>query len=339
MDEYQQLGIPADLLTEGVAALRADGVLEAQNDRMRAFLRRADGAMAGTLLDLGLRAEEVAQMHAGSALEVDRMGWRYRVRLARHGEQTWLFAETLVADEAAVQLRLATARCRTLGGLAAAVMHDLANLLAAGMGIGEVLRVEGPRPEDLAQLDDLMASARQGITLGRGLARMLTSGPRTRRPIRVADLVDEVAAVLGKHCSRRGVELTIAGPTSDVTIRFEPEVATQILLHAVLFGLDHKAHALGVRAETATFPMTGGRSRAVASVIVAMHGLSADIAARVQAIWDGAEGSLHAVRLLGENASGLMLARLLMAAGGGELTWRQQHGVAEFVFCWPSLPR
>jgi hypothetical protein len=333
-------GVPADLLSEGVATVDAEGGLTPCNEAMRKLLRSVarDGRTVLALADLPLPSAAHSQLAAGLATELRFVDERHEVRLVRRGEQAWLLSRDLSAAAMLLTTRQASARARMLGDLAATVMHDLANLLAAGMGVAEVLRPHVKLAEDLTSLEDLLTSARQGVTLGRGLARMLARGPRAATVRSLADVIEEVVAVLGKHCRRRDVELT-KGAIGDASVRLESEEVMDVLVHAVLFGLDHSARAIHVGSSAASRVVAGGRTREVGCVVVVLHGLPRETCLAACDIVAGAVGALPIAHRLGEHAVGLLQAAMTLAAGGGEFSARENGGDLQLDFAWPIVRR
>lgn len=332
MSDAANDGFPFELVSDALASVGADGSLLPRNGAMRRLL----GALpAGArLADLPLGAVESERLRAGDVVAVSLAGREVELRLAP-GTPPWLLAVDRTTADELLSARLAAARVRALGGIAVALVHDLSNLLGAGLGLTELVRASLHDPADLATVDEIERCSRQGATLGRTLARLLGKGPRLRQVTPLGDLVADALAVVGKNAQHRGVELEVApAPVPSPRVRVVAEEALQALLHGLLLVLDGAAR-VSVTVATGVRSIAGGRPRRAAFVrIDATPCPTIGVAAEVAR---GGPGALLRAGALGPAGAGLLHATLSLAGCGGELAVAQNGAGGSLEFAWPCV--
>jgi hypothetical protein len=257
--------IPADLLGDAVAAVAADEVLVPGNAVMRRLLGDAGlgGRASVTLSDLPLPPAVVQALRAGDAVVAVAGTTPWSLRLVAHAGERWLLGRELGDHERAVAAEAAAARLRLLAGLAATVVHDLGNQLASALGLAEIVQPHLTDPVERRGAEDFSQGVRAAATLGKGLARLLATGPRRRAPVVVDDLVAETLAVVAKALQRSGVALVHerAATSARTTVHAVAAELGEAVLQIVLAVAATSTRQLTVRVAPATATIADGRER------------------------------------------------------------------------------
>ncbi len=325
-----------DLLADGLASLDARDRLASPNRAMRELLAAA--AAAGVhapdgvdLAALGVDEPARAALTAGRPATLAFGGRVWQLRMAELGGGRWLVASEVTWRDTALSTVLAHQRARRLGGMAAAIVHDLSNLLGAGLGLAGMLRPLARDPADAELIAELEAGTRQGALLARGIARLLSQpGPLQR--LDVAPLVAGLMAVVGKTAAIAKVELTsTVAPGAPALFAAEAE-ALQALLDGVLFLLDRGARRLVVAAAECADAVRGRPAVAITLTAQTVAAGTASAARRVVEVDDG--WTLRDVRLATGDA--LFTAAVALRRGGGALSVAGDDGELRLVYAWPA---
>ena len=337
---------PVANVSEALATIAPDGGLTARNFAMSTLLQQlgSSGTAARSLAEFPLRPEDRARLIAGERVCLDVDALRFDLWIAKCTTTVWLLASEPVTMSSRMGLELAIARSRTLGSLAGAIVHDLANLLGSGLGLAEALRPGLTDPGELQTLDELVQGTRQGAMLGRVLARLLGRAPRQRAVVGLHDLVLEVMALVGKHSVHRGLDLRVQPTGRPAAVRVVAEDALQALLHGFLFCLagsvvDSAVRSLVVEVGTDQSPIAGGRPRDLAFARFTVAPFDAIAARGAGDLLERGDTMLRTANRLGESGRNLLHAALVMAGSGGELKGRAADGSFVLEFRWPRVQR
>lgn len=325
-------GLPVEALSDAI--VRVDGeLLHACNARARQLLGGDDARR----VDLPLLPEAWTRLAAGEAVAMATDEGVVDVRqCGGEGGTTWMLLGPPQWSEMAAAERLRTARARLLGGLAGSIVHDLGNLLLAGVGLAEVIRPSLQAAEDVAAVNELVEGARRGSVLLRSVASMLARSPRRLRVVPLAGIVADAITVIGKSATRRNVHLH-SGVAGSVAVRVQPEDVLQAIVQGAVFLLENGARELTIECRDEARAVAGGRERAAGIVVLRGHGLPQ--AARVRAVAAGhhAPGLLRAMATPGPEISMLVQAAAGVFAVGGDVATQDLGDALEFVYAFPAV--
>ncbi|MEO6593704.1 MAG: hypothetical protein ABIP94_03005 [Planctomycetota bacterium] len=255
-------GFPIEMLEDAVAAIGAHGVLSPRNDTMRALLA-AVGGDAGpcrSLSALRLFGDAEERLAAGEPVLLSVLGKYYELRRAAAARGTWLLARDVTHRERAAAALLELARGRSLAAAASAIVHDLTNLLGAGLGLASALRQSQRTATDQRILDDLQRGTQHAATLSRALVHQLEQEV-PRAVVAASSVVDEAIAVIGKSAIRNGVALTVHQAPDLPSIRVVANEAVQTLREALMFLLESKSKGVSVDVAAVHMAVAGTRVR------------------------------------------------------------------------------
>lgn len=332
-DDASREDFPLGMLSEGVAVVGDDGALTPRNDRMRNLL----GALqAQNLSDLPLGNPVMADLAGGEAVVMATPEGPCECRVVTAGGQRWLLALGSSALQRAMGIELAAKRLRVLGRLAGTIVHDLANLLLAGVGVAETLRPHVRDEVEAQALDEMQKGVRQGTVLGRVLATMLAAEARDWRVLELSKIVEDVAAIGRKNAMRRGIELE-SSQDGDASIRVATAETVQAVMHALLFCGSSGAIAIGVHGSVGVATIADGRERSIARIRIIGSSVTPAACAQAVATLGRGVGMLRAFEMTATDSSGLAHAALAMARCGGEITTAVEDGKLTFEFVWPTV--
>lgn len=330
---------PVEGVSEALATLEEDGLITAQNERMRGLLVAAavDGRPARSWRELGFDAAVQARLQAGEVVAHRVAGTDYAWRWVGCGATVWLLATPCsAAPDCGVDHH--AERVRSLGRLAGSIVHDLANLLGAGLGLAETLRPRITDPLELQLVDELTRGTRHAASLGRALARLLRTGPRSRTGQPLRQLVEEVLAVVGKYGSQRGVSVHLAAAPDSPWVRVVAEAAAQALLQGLIYCIEESGGAIQVEIDELAAATGAGQPRTMARVRLISPAMSTEAATVARRVVSGQPGGLGAASDRGDPAIGLLQAVLAVVTSGGRLAVGEGDPFT-LEFCWPRMLR
>ncbi len=152
-------------------------------------------------------------------------------------------------ERARIEHQLAQSqKMETLGNLAGGIAHDFNNLLAAILGYAEI--ATGLLPENhpaLAKLANVRSAGQRAAELVRRILAFSRAGEQPRRPVRVAQVVEETLPLLRASLPSTIQIRSRVAPDADHTVLGDHTQLQQVLLNLCT----NSAHAVGDR--------TGGR--------------------------------------------------------------------------------
>jgi len=335
MDLAVATGIPLEALSDALAVVDEQGRIWPRNEKMRALLHSLENG-SPRLADLPIGFDVLDRLAAGEVVEVEFGGELRELQCCHAADTRWLVARDHGGARAAAA-QLAGARARMVGALAGTIVHDLANLLGAGIGLAELLRPLVREPADVKCLDDLARGARHGAVLGRAVARLLADAPRARTVIHPGILIDEVVLLLGKSAQRRGAALTACRERAPAAIRVASAIALQALLAGCQFCIDRGATAITIEADAVRQPIAGGRERSTVRIRVVGAPLGPDTVRDAVQLLAAQSGLFTAADRLGETGPGLLQAKAAMACAGGELLGSAMAAGILLDYVWPAV--
>lgn len=330
---------PVEGVSDALATLGDDGAITPQNERMRCLLATAaaDGGPARSWHELGFATAAQARLRAGDVVAHRVAGDDYEWRQVGCGATVWLLASRLTAvphggaDHHAV-------RVRALGRFAGSIVHDLANLLGAGLGLAETLRPRITDPLELQLVDELARGTRHAASLGRALARLLRAGPRSSSEQSLQSLVEEVLAVVGKYGSQRGISVHLAAGPGSPRVRVVAEDACQALLQGLMFCIEESTGTIQVEIDELPAVSGTGLPRAMARVRLIARGMGDEAATVARRVVNEQPGGLGAASGRGDPAIGLVQAALAVITSGGLIVVGQSDPFT-LEFRWPRVLR
>jgi hypothetical protein len=334
MDLDPAAGLPCEALSDALGTVDRAGSIAPRNEKMRSLLRALGAASLG---ELPIAPGDAERLAAGEVVVAELGGVLHELRCCTANSVTWFVAQDLGWPHRTAMARLALARARTVGGLAGAIVHDLSNLLGAGIGLADVLRPFVRDAGDERSLDELMLGARQGALLGRTVSRLLGTGPRERTVVPVAALLDEVLALFDREARRRGIGVDVRRDSAPAAVRVRHDEASQALLAGLSLCVGRGATSIAVECGAARHALGGGRERGTAHIRLVGVPLPADTVREVLHLVQPRPGLLGALARLGDAGPGLLQAVLAMACSGGELLVREAGAGIELDYVWPAV--
>ncbi|MFO1076716.1 MAG: hypothetical protein U1E73_03210 [Planctomycetota bacterium] len=324
--------LPVEELSDAIAQLGRDGVLSACNARCRRLFGGDRVALADLLPDAAVRQ----RLDAGDRLPLATEDGVVEMRIVSAGARRFWLASPPSWPEAAAAERLRSARAAVLGRLSGGIVHDLGNLLLAGVGLAETLRPLVQDPADLEVLEQLSLGARRGSVLGRTLAQLLARSPRRLQPASLAALFEDAVAVIGKSALRRGVKLTKDAGGS-ARVRVVAEEVVQAIVQGAVFCMESGVTALALSTGVEVAAVGGGRDRRAGFVLLRAEGLQQDARERAVAAFAFGPGVLRMLTGVGADAGVLLQTAMAVHCVGGEVRAGVAGGVLELRYVWPAL--
>ncbi len=210
-------------------------------------------------------------------IEAPKAGARELVELSQSVE---VMATRLIADEEGLRRKVEelteaqaqivrSERMASVGRLAAGMAHEIGNPITAILGIQDLMLAGDVSTDETA---DYLARMHKETERVHGILRDLldfarpespdSSGAITQGPARVADVMNDVAALLKPQKSLREVTVTVDG--GDAVARIAPERLTQVLLNLALNAGD----AMGDKGDKRTLAMRARKTGATVRIEV-----------------------------------------------------------------------
>jgi len=325
--------LPLDCLSDAIASIGQDDRLTPCNAPMRQLLEELSVA---TLADLPLGAEVAEQLEAGHLVAMATGEGPCECRLVSERGRRWLLVARLPDRQRALCAELAASRLRSLGGLANAIVHELANQMLAGLGMAETLRPHIRDAADAETLDVLQHGIRRGTVLSRALATQLGRKPATWQVMPVSKIIDDVVAIGHKHAVRCGIEIE-SRIDSDASVRLDAAEGVHGVMQVLLFCVSRSVSKISVVCSVGPASIAGGRDREVARIKITGSPVSAEVSEFVVSVLTDNEGVLRAFGDSQSEDSGLVQAAIAAARAGGQLTVTAVDEGVAFDFVWPSV--
>lgn len=306
---------PLDALHDALGTLSAAGGIEPRNDAMRALLAGLSAPhLAALLPDAAVRA---ALLRGEDCLIENERGDSI-CRVANG----WL----IIAHRAhASSLVLAHARARALAKVAGSLVHDLANLMGAAIGVADALSGDATSAEDRQLLADLVDGVRRGSQLANTLERQLRAPAHRVMRANAAEVIDGLRSVISKVMQHRkmGLDMEVGEDLPD--LRMDGLELTQVLLHAVFLGIALQASGLQLRVQRIDRDAESGSRAAVAFTMLAQQcAAGAQTVAATAHAASLADGALAAAAELPAEVRDVMTAvPTLLCRGGSVLALAQ----------------
>ena len=339
MDPAVAPGFPFEALSDALGTVDAAGRITPCNEKMRVLLRSiaASARPSQRLDELPIDLVLADRLAAGEPVAMEIGGILHEMRCCTSDGTRWLVASDRGWPERTAVARLAAARARTVGGLAGTIVHDLANLLGAGIGIADILRPLVRDPLDAQSLDELTRGARQGAVLGRTVSRLLTTSPRERAIVPVGQLIEEVTALVAKNAQRRGIGIAVRHDCTPAAIRVVPEEAMQAVLAGLLFCIERGATSIVVEGGEVRHAVAGARERSTARIRLVGTPLHGEVVREAVQLAQRQPGLLGTLDRLGEAGPSLLHAIAAMACAGGDLLAKETPSGLALDYVWPAL--
>lgn len=356
-------GLPPEVLAgllgqagDALGVVTRDGTLRPANAAAQRFLERMSACAAAPvrgLLDLPLEEDDRDAIRAflgdgEPALDaVFRIApggaeqyWRIVLRWSEPagGFVAALRDETVLRDAMARVLRLE--RLRQAGALAAGLLHDLNNLLAAALGFADHMAEQTQDPEQRAFLETFLRDSKAGAQLLQRVHGMLRPGrPRWER-VAVHETVELAVRMARKAAALGGVTVVAELPPESPWVRGTREDLAQSVLHLILLGRMACSPGSTVRVEVARESralVAGARARPWAVVRV-IHPGPDTLGRQVAAVLaDPEAGILEVLQRLTGDVTGFLWSFLSVLWLGGRVLNEPPRAGASVWSLW--LPR
>jgi signal transduction histidine kinase len=210
---------------------------------------------------------------------------------------------------------------RTLGQLGAGMAHQLRNAATGGRMAIELHQ----RQCAAAGGEDLEVALRQLRLMESYLQRFLTlSRPKSQvhEIVPLADLVDDVCALVRPACLHAGIDLTALKPAEPLCVQGDAEELRQLAVNLVLNAVD----------------ATSGHERSPARIVVALEPIDAGRCALCVCDTGPGPSAEVSARLFEPFVTGkpegtglgLFVARQIAEDHGGSIRWQRSEGMTEF---------
>jgi FixJ family two-component response regulator/signal transduction histidine kinase len=243
-------------------------------------------------------------------------------------------AAELREQDAQAQAAHAT-RVSTLGVIAASLVHELTQPLAASLAnaesIADLLARQSPDLDELrATAADIVVDDRRVVELIGRLRRFLRRGEVERSEFDLLEVIDEVLRLVAGEAANKGIEISLDFPATLPKLQGDRVQLQQVLLNLVLNGMDAVAASRPGSRHVTVRARPSGMGMCV-DVADSGHGIDEATLARVfQPFFTTKRGGM---------GLGLAISRTIVAAHGGTLTARSAPGSGTtFRFELPLLP-
>lgn len=316
--------IASELVAGNIVSFRrlADLPAAAEQD-VRAL--RAIGIEAALIAPLRLREAVIGAISLDSSRQVPAWPDALVPRIKLLGE---VFAALQARDESERREREAeaqaahAARIGTMGVVAASLVHELTQPLAASLANAETAAelLADPEPdlgELRATMDDIVADDRRVVDLIAQLRRFLRRGTSVHARLNLRELVDDVLRFVRGEAARRKIEVVVACDAALPVFVGDRVQLQQVLLNLVLNAFD----AVTDSAPDSRRVTIIGRAEAeivILEVADEGHGMDEATVARVfQPFFTTKPGGM---------GLGLSISRTIVASQGGALSVRSAPG-------------
>jgi signal transduction histidine kinase len=223
---------------------------------------------------------------------------------------------------------------RTLGQLGAGIAHQMRNAAAGGRMAVELHQRECPAGPDN---ESLSIALRQFRLMEAHLQRFLTLGrgePGRRETVALVPIVEEALDLVRSACRHAGIELSVRASDDKLRISGDAESLHQLVVNLVLNAVEAAAPP-GSQPPSAAQPpqiridLGRGPGQALLQVKDSGPGPAAHVQERLfePFVTEKADGT----------GLGLFVARQIVEAHGGTLTWCRQDGMTCFTAAFPLL--
>lgn len=323
--------VPASCTRDAVAAVAADGALQACNASMEQWVEQHAGALG----DLPLAAADRGDLEAGDVVLFHAEDAVWELTLRGVDGRRWLTARDVTDREQRQAAVFAAMRSRALGELAASLAHDLNNQFHASLALAGELSFLATDPDDIESIRDLERGTKIGATALGALSRMLSRMPARRERVAVKEVLEEALAIVRKAYQQAGVELSVEIPDALPAVRL-----VQVdVVHSLCAVLDT---VLGMkpasaRLDVARRAQASAEARARDYVVARFEflGLSGEDAETLAASVVMQEGSLRRFVAHRGLLQGVLSAAFLQRRLGGDLESEADGGRLVVAFSWP----
>jgi hypothetical protein len=298
--------LPLDALSDAIGELLPDGAILPRNEAMRGLLAQVGESRLAVLLPEASLRESLL---SGDPVTVELDTATVELRCA----DGWLVGVSIAR---AVRGELAYRRALALAGAAGSIAHDLANLFGAAFGIADTLGDAVQTESDRRLLEGLAEGVRRGSQLTTAIERQLRAPSRRRAVAEVGEVVESVAAMLGKVVQHKSLAIELQVASGLPAIRADGVELKQLLLHCAFLAIELGAKCLSIRA--AREPSSGGRPSVSLVLLAEGCTVSAGVVASAAAAVNLARGSLSASESVSDPARDAGLAVLTLRRRGVE---------------------
>ena len=199
------LVIPAELIQDAVAYVDMDGRIHPVNDAMHGWVAN----VAACLDELPLSEGQLSDLHSGSVVRVTASSSCWQLRKTQVADVVWLVVRDITATDRLEASRLAAARSRSLGAMAATLAHDLNNqcnlVLALTAHLDELIT----ESDDRQSISELERATEVGARLLSTLASLLISRKESSEILQSSELLADAVLIVEKSMRQNGVDLQI----------------------------------------------------------------------------------------------------------------------------------
>jgi signal transduction histidine kinase len=299
--------LPFEALSDAVGELTAAEGIAPRNAAMRDLLAEfARPTLEALVPEPALRQ----RLQAGDPVTVESAVGTFELRCTGG----WLVG---VCTARADRGDLAHRRALALSAAAGSIAHDLANLFGAAFGIADTLGDAVRSESDRRLLDGLVEGVRRGSQLTTALERQLRAPKRRRAVADAREVVDSVAAMLGKVVQHKALAIDMQVAPQLAAIRADAVELKQLLLHCAFLAIELGAKRLVVA--VAADASVDERSFVKFAVDAEGCVAAAPVVAAVVAALNLARGALASTESVPPPARDAAVAALALLRRGGAL--------------------
>lgn len=341
------LAVPRELVRDMIAQIDRDGMLVPVTDAMRDWVAQlsegADSLTAESLTakplpiaQLPIGANEKLALADGESVVMATSQGQWLLQKVVSGEADWLVVTDVTARERHITAELETARCRSLGRIAATLAHDLNNQFNAVLALSAHLEEFIQDDTDRATIRELEHSTKVGSRMASALARLLIRRGPSRELFSPAEVLEDALSMMRKSLQQAGADLQVEVDPEIPSVRGSAIEAVQSVM-SILMACEHiratKIHCAMTRESVA---VAAGRRRDCVVLRCAASPWNQDTMAPLRTVLTAHPGTLPHIARNPEILEGVANALIAQKRMGGDLQTTQTPQALTLTFTWPT---
>lgn len=331
------LAVPRELVRDAIAQIDRDGVLVPVTDAMRDWVAQIAGGSGGLPLgQLPLMDDEKVALADGEFVMMATSQGLWQLQKVVSGDADWLVVTDVTARERHVTVELETARCRSLGRMAATLAHDLNNQFNAVLALSAHLEEFVQDDTDRATIVELEHGTKVGSRMASALARLLLQRADSRELFSPAEVLEDALSMTRKSLQQAGVDLQVeVGPEMPNVRGSAIEVVQSVM--SILMAYEH-IRATKVRCTLTREPVAiaAGRRRDCVVLRCSAGPWQEDMMAPLLAVLKADPGTLHHIVRNPDILAGVANALVVHKRMGGDLQATHDIEALNVTFAWPA---
>jgi hypothetical protein len=334
------LAVPRELVRDMIAQIDRDGMLVPVTDVMRDWVAQlSEGSESLTaeplpIAQLPIGANEKLALADGESVMMATSQGQWLLQKVVSGEADWLVVTDVTARERHITAELETARCRSLGRIAATLAHDLNNQFNAVLAahLEEFIQDD----TDRATIRELEHGTKVGSRMASALARLLIRRGPSRELFSPAEVLEDALSMMRKSLQQAGADLQVEVDPEIPSVRGSAIEAVQSVM-SILMAFEHiratKIHCAMTRESVA---VAAGRRRDCVVLRCAASPWNQGTMAPLRTVLAAHPGTLPHIARNPEILEGVANALIAQKRMGGDLQTTQTPQALTLTFTWPT---